>query len=235
MQESPIAVQTHSTCGSLACWWVNPISSSNLYVWNQWWVLTFLCSQCFPPKCREDAISPVVCSHIQSAKHLRRCDGFGVHAHLFVRLTALLKREDNVDRDITRFIKIKIWTRKQQFVHLHHLNRKNTHSLFCTQAHTGLRSVSWTWTQRQAKSLTCHSSHQHVYTCCLPCTTWPKGHHAMADPLSLKQLDYLQLPGRMTNKTCILHLRKHNVSLQMCSSDFYHNVYVCCIDKITCT
>lgn len=59
---------------------------------------TFLCPQCFPPKCREDAISPVVCGHVKSSKHLRRCDSFGIHAHLSVRLTALWEEEE---RDVS--------------------------------------------------------------------------------------------------------------------------------------
>lgn len=56
--------------------------------------LTFLCLQSFPPECREYSVSPVICGHVQSAKHLRRCDGFGIHAHLFVRMTTCWERKD---------------------------------------------------------------------------------------------------------------------------------------------
>lgn len=52
-------------------------------------IFTLLCFQRFPPQCRKDPISPVISSYIQSAKHLRCCDGFGVHSHLSMRLTAV--------------------------------------------------------------------------------------------------------------------------------------------------
>ena len=42
-----------------------------------------------PPERREDAVRPVVGGHVKSAEHLRRGDGFGVHAHLLVGRAAL--------------------------------------------------------------------------------------------------------------------------------------------------
>lgn len=65
---------------------------------------------------------------------------------------------------------------------------------------------------------TCHCFHQCVYASCLSSPTWPQGHHAMPDPLSLKQLDDLQLPGRMYDQTCVLNLSEHNNSVQIFTS-----------------
>lgn len=55
--------------------------------------LAFLGLQSFPPERREYSVSPVICGHVQSAKHLRRRDGFGIHAQLFVRMTTCWERK----------------------------------------------------------------------------------------------------------------------------------------------
>lgn len=52
-------------------------------------IYTFLGSEGFPPQSREDSISPVIGCHVETAKHLGCCDGFGVHPHLSVRLTTV--------------------------------------------------------------------------------------------------------------------------------------------------
>lgn len=53
--------------------------------------------------------------------------------------------------------------------------------------------------RKHAQNLTRHSSHQGVNASSLACPTGPEGHHAMSDPLSLIELDNLQLPGWVTD------------------------------------
>lgn len=86
---------------------------------------------------------------------------------------------------------------------------------------TSLCLFSWTYIPKHAQNPTCHSSHQRVYTSCLSGPTRSQGHHAMSDPLSLKQLDDLQLPGRVNDQTCVLHLREINYSIRNCSSTVF--------------
>lgn len=53
--------------------------------------------------------------------------------------------------------------------------------------------------RKRAQNPTCHSSHQGVNASSLPGPAGPEGHHAMSDPLSLIELDNLQLPGWVTD------------------------------------
>lgn len=53
--------------------------------------------------------------------------------------------------------------------------------------------------QKHAQNPTRHSSHQGVNASSLPGPAGPEGHHAMSDPLSLIELDNLQLPGWVTD------------------------------------
>jgi hypothetical protein len=55
--------------------------------------------------------------------------------------------------------------------------------------------------------LTCHGSHQGVNAGGFSCSAGPQGHHAMTDPLGLKQLNHLQLPWRVADQTCLCHLQ----------------------------
>ena len=47
-------------------------------------VHTFLSTKRLPPQCREDTVGPVISRDIQSSKHLRCSNGFGVHSHFSV-------------------------------------------------------------------------------------------------------------------------------------------------------
>jgi len=47
---------------------------------------------CSSPERREDAVCPVVGGDVETTKHLRRRDRFGVHVHLLVRLCAGCER-----------------------------------------------------------------------------------------------------------------------------------------------
>lgn len=60
---------------------------------------------------------------------------------------------------------------------------------------------------------TCHSSHQSVNASRLSGPTGPQGHHAVSDRLRLKQLDYLQLPGRVIDQACVLNLRERRLNV----------------------
>lgn len=53
--------------------------------------------------------------------------------------------------------------------------------------------------RKHAQNPTRHSSHQGVNASSLPGPAGSEGHHAMSDPLSLIQLDNLQLPGWVTD------------------------------------
>lgn len=53
--------------------------------------------------------------------------------------------------------------------------------------------------RKLAQHPTRHSSHQGVNASSFPGSAGPEGHHAMSDPLSLIQLDNLQLPGWVTD------------------------------------
>lgn len=70
---------------------------------------------------------------------------------------------------------------------------------------------------------TSHCSHQCVNARRLPGAAGPEGHHAVSDPLSLKQLDDLQLPGWVTDQACVLHLRENRNLVQPGRSGFNSN------------
>lgn len=70
---------------------------------------------------------------------------------------------------------------------------------------------------------TSHCSHQRVNASRFPGTAGPKGHHAVSDPLSLKQLDDLQLPGRVTDQACVLDLGENRCLVQQGRSGFNRN------------
>lgn len=53
--------------------------------------------------------------------------------------------------------------------------------------------------RKHAQNPTRHSSHQGVNAGSFPGPTRSESHHAMSDPLSLIQLDNLQLPGWVTD------------------------------------
>lgn len=68
-----------------------------------------------------------------------------------------------------------------------------------------------------------HRSHQRVNARRLPGAAGPEGHHAVSDPLSLKQLDDLQLPGWVTDQTRILDLGENRCPVQQGCSGFNNN------------
>lgn len=68
-----------------------------------------------------------------------------------------------------------------------------------------------------------HRSHQRVNARRLPGAAGPEGHHAVSDPLSLKQLDDLQLPGWVTDQTRVLDLGENRCPVQQGCSGFNNN------------
>lgn len=68
-----------------------------------------------------------------------------------------------------------------------------------------------------------HGSHQRVNARRLPGATGPEGHHAVSDPLSLKQLDDLQLPGWVTDQTRVLDLGGNRCLVQRGGSGLNNN------------
>lgn len=68
-----------------------------------------------------------------------------------------------------------------------------------------------------------HCSHQRVNARRLPGAAGPEGHHAVSDPLSLKQLDDLQLPGWVTDQTRVLDLGENRCPVQQGGSGFNNN------------